>query len=177
MTATETQVKERPILFSITTGKPSQRGKRLKSADGLSWKQRNRESVNARRRAMYPLKAEAFRKKASAYRKANPIKVLAYNAKWRRKFYGSLRREMVASYGGCCACCGESEFIFLDLDHTNNDGKQDRLLRGNSQRLMVWMKANGWPRNGYQLLCCNCNQGKARNGGVCPHKHGVRCAA
>ena len=25
------------------------------------------------------------------------------------------------------------------------------------------------PTGDYQLLCCNCNQGKARNGGVCPH--------
>jgi len=32
---------DRPILFSITTGRPSQRGKRLRSADGLTWKQRN----------------------------------------------------------------------------------------------------------------------------------------
>lgn len=33
-------MKERPILFSITTGQPSQRGKRLRSADGLTWIER-----------------------------------------------------------------------------------------------------------------------------------------
>jgi hypothetical protein len=42
-------MKERPIIFSVTTGQPSQRGKRMKAADGLTWKQRNREAVNARR--------------------------------------------------------------------------------------------------------------------------------
>jgi hypothetical protein len=38
-------MKERPIIFSVTTGQPSQRGKRLKAADGLTWKQRNREAM------------------------------------------------------------------------------------------------------------------------------------
>jgi len=161
---------ERPILMSVTTGAPSLRGQRLRSADGLTWKQRNRDAVNARRRTLYAGSPEKHRKRLSAYRKRNPDKVLAYNATWRRKFFGALRREMVAAYGGRCACCGEAEFIFLDLDHVNNDGNADRAQRGNGQRLLVWLKANGWPRNGYQLLCCNCNQGKARNGGVCPHK-------
>jgi hypothetical protein len=161
-------MKERPI--SVTTGLPSQSGSRLKALDGLTWKQRNRDAVNARRRALYVAGSDVARARSSAYRKANPAKVLAYNATWRRRFYGALRREMVAAYGGCCACCGESEFIFLDLDHVNNDGKSDRAKRGNGQRLLVWLKANGWPRNGYQVLCCNCNQGKARNGGTCPHQ-------
>ena len=168
---------ERPILFSKVTGLPSQKGKRLKSLDGLTWKQRNREAVNARRRQLYAESPDKHRTRLSSYRKRNPGKVLAYNAKWRRKFFGELRREMVAAYGGRCACCGEVEFIFLDLDHVKNDGKVDRAQRGNGQRLLVWLKANGWPRNGYQLLCCNCNQGKARNGGVCPHKLGDLRAA
>ena len=122
---------EHPILFSKTTGLQSQKGKRLKSLDGLTWKQRNRDAVNARRRKLYAESPEKHRKRLSAYRKRNPSKVLAYNAKWRRKFFG--------------------------------------VLRGNGQRLLVWLKTNGWPREGYQLLCCNCNQGKTRNGGVCPH--------
>lgn len=46
-------MKERPIIFSVTTGEPSKIGQRLKSDDGLTWKQRNREAVNARRRQLY----------------------------------------------------------------------------------------------------------------------------
>ena len=42
-------------------------------------------------------------------------------------------------------------------------------LRGNGQQLMIWLRDNNWPRDRYQLLCSNCNQGKVRNGGVCPH--------
>jgi hypothetical protein len=149
-------VKERPILFS-EPARPS-------------WRQRNRELVNARKRAAYAADPEKGRARTRAYRKANPSNVLEYNARWRRKFFGGLRAEMIAAYGGACACCGEGEPIFLDLDHVQNDGKTDREERGNGQRLLVWLKANGWPRDRYQILCCNCNQGKARNGGVCPHK-------
>lgn len=163
-------MKERPILMSVTTGEPSQRGKRLRSADGMTWKERNRDAVNARRRALYAENVDKGRQRTREYRKLNPEKVLAYNAKWRRKFFGALREQMIAAYGGRCSCCGESGPIFLDLDHIHNDGKADRVARGNSQRLLVWLKQNDWPRDRYQLLCCNCNQGKARNGGVCPHQ-------
>lgn len=166
-------MKERPILFSKITGKRSLAGQRLKSEDGLTWKQRNREAVNARRRQLYaanPELAERNRKRSSEYRKKNPLKVFASNAAWRRKFFGALRAELLAAYGGRCACCGEVESIFLDLDHIDNDGASDRKKHSNGQQLMVWLKATGWPRYGYQILCCNCNQGKARNGGVCPHQ-------
>lgn len=135
-----------------------------------TWNQRNRGLVNERRRQLYAANADKCRQRTREYRVANPDKVLEYNAKWRRKFFGQLRRELIAAYGGCCVCCGEREPIFLELDHINNDGNVDRIERGNSQRLMVWLRANGWPRDRYQLLCSNCNQGKARNGGVCPHQ-------
>lgn len=170
-------MKERSILMSVITGEPSKRGKRLRSADGLTWKQRNRSAVNARRRELYAQNPQKGREKLKKYRKENPERVLVYNAKWRRKFFGALRLEMINAYGGKCACCGESEPIFLDLDHVHNDGKVDRQLRGNSQRLLVWLKANGWPKDRYQLLCSNCNQGKVRNGGICPHKAEKRHAA
>jgi hypothetical protein len=136
---------------------------------GAAYRERNREAIRARKRAAYHANIEAGRARVSAYRKANPSEVLVYNARWRRKFYGGLRAEMIGAYGGCCSCCGEREPIFLDLDHVHNDGKADRAEKGNGQRLLVWLKLNGWPRDRYQLLCSNCNQGKARNRGVCPH--------
>ena len=138
-------------------------------AAGRAWRAANRDKIRERKRAAYAADAENQRARVRKYRKANPEAVLAYNRAWRQKFFGALRRELVAAYGGKCACCGESEYAFLDLDHVNNDGRADRAERGNGQRLYVWLKANGWPRDRYQLLCCNCNQGKARNGGGCPH--------
>ncbi len=133
------------------------------------YKEKHRDKINARRRAAYAADAENRRERTRKYRKANPKSVLAYNAKWRRKFFGALRAEMIRAYGGACACCGEAEPIFLDLDHINNDGTADRKAKGNSQRLLVWLRENAWPSDRYRILCCNCNQGRARNGGVCPH--------
>jgi hypothetical protein len=142
-------------------------------AKPILFSQRNRERVLARRRELYALNVEKGRARTRAYRRANPAKVLEYNARWRRKFFGGLRLEMIAAYGGGCSCCGETGVLFLDLDHIHNDGKSDRENHGNGQRLLVWLKKNGWPRDRYQVLCSNCNQGKARNRGVCPHRTGV----
>jgi len=75
------------------------------------------------------------------------------------------------SYGGyVCACCGETEPNFLTIDHMNNDGAAHRKsINGGGTRLYDWLKARDFP-DGYQVLCLNCNMGKYRNGGVCPHQ-------
>ena len=53
--------------------------------------------------------------------------------------------------------------------------RRHRAPAGRLRRLLseAQLRDHGWPKEGLQLLCCNCNQGKARNGGVCPH-HGKR---
>lgn len=135
-----------------------------------AYRERNREAILARRRAAYAANAEAQRARTREYRKNHPENVLKYNAKWRRVFFGALRAEFLAAYGGECACCGEGEPTFLDLDHVHNDGAAHRREVGNNQRLMVQLKRDGWPKGRIQILCCNCNQGKNRNGGVCPHE-------
>jgi hypothetical protein len=79
---------------------------------------------------------------------------------------------MLAAYGGRCACCDEDESLFLELDHIESDGHQHRREIGRgSGATYRHLKKLGWPKAGYQLLCANCNAGKARNGGRCPH-HG-----
>lgn len=88
------------------------------------------------------------------------------------------RRELVAAiheiYGGRCACppCGESEPLFLEIDHVNNDGNLDRKNPGHQSGSTTFLRKlvkAGVPLPEYQLLCSNCNQGKRRNGGICPH--------
>jgi hypothetical protein len=145
------------------------KGERLREVQ-RAYKERHRESINARRRAAYAQRAEDARERTRQYRREHPAAVLEYNARWRKKFFGGLRAEFIAAYGGRCACCGESESTFLDLDHVNNDGAAHRREIGNNQRLLVALKRDGWPKGRVQILCCNCNQGKARNGGVCPHE-------
>lgn len=162
-------MKERPIPISATTGQPSQRGKRLKGKDGLTWKQRNREAVNARRRELYAADPQKHLQRASRYRQDARETVLAYNRKWSTDYRSRLRAEMITAYGSKCKCCGERESLFLQLDHVENDGHLDRKVHRTSNKLFAHLKRNGWPQDRYQLLCANCNFGKLLNGGICPH--------
>jgi hypothetical protein len=81
-------------------------------------------------------------------------------------------RDLVFSaYGGyICVCCGETEPLFLTIDHIHNDGAAHRKsINGGGTRLYDWLRARNYP-DGFQVLCLNCNMGKYRNGGTCPHK-------
>lgn len=104
-------------------------------------------------------------------------KVLA----WSDSRYQELRKQVFEHYGNKCACCGESEPLFLTLDHINNDGANQRralakqLGRKADYRSMAGKRMYyrfvkyGFPDD-LQLLCSNCNHGKFRNGGICPHQ-------
>ena len=81
----------------------------------------------------------------------------------------ALRARIAVGYGGICQCCGETEHRFLDLDHVFDDGKANRHKHGSSYNEWHWLLRRGCPRDRHQLLCSNCNQGKRRNRGVCPH--------
>lgn len=76
-----------------------------------------------------------------------------------------IKEKLILGYGGRCNCCGETRFEFLTLDHVNNDGKQERQLRG--QQIYKRLIKEGFP-TGYQILCYNCNCAKGIYG-ICPH--------
>jgi hypothetical protein len=83
-----------------------------------------------------------------------------------------LREEFLREYGGRCQCpggCDIDEPDFLSLDHIFNDGAAHRKLlrRGSMYREL---KRLGWPKDRYRLLCYNCNLGRTRHGGRCPHE-------
>lgn len=87
-----------------------------------------------------------------------------------------IRLEVFEHYGGArCACCGEHLIMFLSLDHIENDGAaQRRMLREQKvsqtgTNFYTWLRKRGFPP-GFQVLCMNCNFGKHRNGGICPHE-------
>jgi hypothetical protein len=80
-------------------------------------------------------------------------------------------------YGRKCICCGEEELLFLTLDHIDNNGAAHRKEIGtknskhgcNGTAFYRWVVQNNYP-DFLQTLCSNCNHGKHRNGGECPHK-------
>lgn len=86
--------------------------------------------------------------------------------KWRG--FNNRDKELVFNhYGNACACCGESEFAFLTIDHINDDGATHRKTFGGS--IYRWLKLNNYPSN-FQTLCFNCNFAKSRVVGGCPHQ-------
>ena len=75
------------------------------------------------------------------------------------------------AYGFVCACCGESERVFLTIDHIHNDGRTVRKRIGPQvNAILTDLRQRGWPRNEVRVLCFNCNSGHHRNGGECPHE-------
>jgi len=80
-----------------------------------------------------------------------------------------LRDDMLAAYGGCCACCGETRKEFLALDHKFNDGHIERKTTpGGTQAIWARLRRAGFPKERHQLLCHNCNCAKQFYG-ECPH--------
>lgn len=87
------------------------------------------------------------------------------------------KSRVVEYYGGKCLCCGEAELPFLTIDHINEDGAEHRrqIFPNRTYKLSGgdhfyrWLEKNNYPA-GFQTLCYNCNIGKHRNSGVCPHQ-------
>jgi len=86
-----------------------------------------------------------------------------------REAYHLLTNEVIDSYGGKCACCGETRKEYLTIDHVNGNGNKQKReigIRG-TQDFYRWLKKNNYPK-GFQVLCFNCNCGKG-NYSVSPH--------
>ena len=106
-------------------------------------------------------------------RKARPERtccehcLLAVHARARRHRERLTQAALTAYGGAVCRCCGEEQTAFLVLDHIGNDGAQQRRSVGDGP-FYQHLKRLGWPP-GLQVLCSNCNLGKARKG-TCPHQ-------
>jgi len=86
------------------------------------------------------------------------------------------RAECYAGYGGKCECCGDSNPMFLTLDHRDDDGAKMRAAGEYATTLYRKLKRLGFPKT-FRLLCFNCNCGRYRNGGCCPHEGQFQCAS
>lgn len=112
-------------------------------------------------------------------RKALCDSCAASQAESRRLYINKCRATVLAFYGASCKCCGETTELFLTIDHINNDGYKSRIRKdgvratdsGTIQVIRIARAiATGKPRADIQILCFNCNCGRARNHGVCPHR-------
>ena len=131
------------------------------------WKRRRGESYRQKRneesKAYYRKNFARISEKERNHPERKRRNALAY--------YYRLQEQAIRAYGGhICACCKETEPLFMTLDHIENNGRDHRKefdLRG--AKLYKWLKDRGYPP-GFQVLCTNCNHGKYRNNGVCPHR-------
>ena len=152
----------------LPTGKPAarckdcissyHRGFRVDPANRETIRQRNIQQSKIARRWWINL---PFEKKQEIYERE-------------RARYWALRLEVLALYGGQCACCDESNPKFLTFDHMNNDGSKDRRKTGGygyGGNVRGWMNKlkKEYPVTGIQVLCWNCNCARQMNSGVCPH--------
>ena len=98
---------------------------------------------------------------------------LDYFANFMKAKRARLKARVFEHYGAVCACCGLGDRRFLSVDHKNNDGGERRKISGPAsiQRYNDVIR-RGFPDD-IQILCFNCNFGRAQNSGVCPHKEMV----
>lgn len=116
--------------------------------------QKNRDRVkkwNKNKRQIDPYFQQKENKRYRFLHKNNRLECIYYYSK------GTMK----------CNCCGENEWIFLEIDHVNNDGNKHRKELGHD-RIESWLIKNNFPE-GFQVLCSNCNKGRHLNGGICPH--------
>jgi len=82
------------------------------------------------------------------------------------------RYRVLSHYSGgtpSCACCGETTYQFLSIDHTGGGGGKERakLQISGSGQFYLYLEREGFPP-GYRVLCHNCNLSYGFYG-YCPH--------
>lgn len=131
-----------------------------------SWNSRNPERVKAISAAWYRSNLTKAKKKNNSWTERNPERMAALRKTW----YTNVKAEVYEHYGSVCTCCGETEPGFLVIDHVNEDGGlMRRKVHHRGGGFYRWIIKNKFPEY-LQILCYNCNRGRAQNQGVCPHQ-------
>lgn len=89
---------------------------------------------------------------------------------WRRTHQQKIKKQVMGHYGNSCKCCGESNLVFLVIDHINGGGNKEHDIVGHGTQFYRWLIKNNYP-SGYQVLYHNCNFSKRM--GECPHVIGI----
>lgn len=135
------------------------------------YRTQNHEEIVARRRELREANPAKCHQKDAEYRASHKEHIRDY----RKQYHAKVRTQLLAVYGYVCVCCGEVNPMFLTVDHINNDGARHRTEVNNGKSggasLSYLRKILALAdKSQFQTLCYNCNCGKARNGGICPHK-------
>lgn len=115
-------------------------------------------------RLVYGCSCELCTAADNAYRRKLYLRIKEQYLLRQRLESRNVRLEVLAAYGGVCACCGEDYEPFLAIDHIGGDGASNR-KREQGKVLHRRLRREGWPE-GYQVLCMNCNWRKG-TGAAC----------
>lgn len=103
---------------------------------------------------------EAIKIKAKERYKNSKKQKMDYQRKLTREY----KQAFLDMYGGKCACCGESLFDFLTIEHRQGQQKITRRTGLVAYRDSV----KEYRPDLYEVLCWNCNCAKGKLG-YCPH--------
>jgi len=132
------------------------------------WAGRNKAVIAESARKRYRTNPERFKEQSAEWRKSHRAIFLKKNRyQWYKRWH-----HCVEGLGGKCACCGESRLTMLEIDHVGGKGNIHRKATGGSVGTYNEIIALGFPRDRFQVLCCNCNKSKMRNAGFCEHETG-----
>ncbi len=84
-----------------------------------------------------------------------------------------LRVRVFQHYDLRCACCGEDNLYFLQIDHIHGGGNRHRKsLNLSGHTFYRWLIRHNFPEE-YRTLCANCNSAIGY-WGFCPHNQDVQ---
>ncbi len=149
--------------------------------DPIKREEHNRQSREySRRKSLDPIWVEKRRTRQRLYmRKLRKNRTPKEKEEFREKErHWALKSKLTVfqHFGNKCKCCGEKDIRFLSRDHVNNDGNVWRKKHGgvpSGYKTDLWIIRNNFPKE-IQILCYNCNLGKAHNKGICPHKDKIK---
>lgn len=131
-----------------------------------AWRKKNMDKVRTAATARYRKNPEKYRKLRREYHSRNRKRANATGRKAAKKRW----EDCVKGLGGKCSCCGERRMTMLEIDHIQGFGNQHRRKMGGAVGVYVDIIKQGFPKDKYRVLCCNCNQSRRRNRtGNCEH--------
>ena len=177
-------MKERPIINFMEEKRKAQgcfragvprpwRYKGGREAAQDRYRKAHAEEIRERKRVAYQNNKDANRKRSADWRKKNPEKWMQMMRESNQRLRERLRIEMLKQYGNKCACCGEDEPLFLELDHANNNGAEDRKVNGSGVKLLGRLKKRDGLKvsiNFYVVIVIK------ENGGIMAYVHTKRKA-
>ena len=119
---------------------------------------REHHQKNKEKRANYPSSQITYRRE---YREKNNDRINAYS----RGKVEEKGKFLFQLMGNKCKNCGETDPMYLQIDHVKNDGYLDKNQSGSRICVKYKMKLYYENPKRFQLLCANCNFAKQQNGG------------